>query len=69
MDRISATSSRFLSHGFGEEGGGQVSLFDADSVPWCFADSTTFAEVDWNLLRLKVFATHPRTLSTVRIMH
>lgn len=68
VDRIGTATSCFRSHGFGEDGGGQVSLFDRDSVPWCFAASTPFAEVDWNLLNLTVFATDPRTLCTVRII-
>ena len=68
VDRIGTATSCFRSHGFGEDGGGQVSLFDRDSVPWCFADSTPFAEVNWSLLNLKVLATDPRTLHTVRII-
>ena len=68
VDRVATATSCFRSHGFGENGGGQVSLFDRDSVPWCFAASTPFAEVDWNLLNLTVFATDPRTLCTVRII-
>jgi hypothetical protein len=68
VGRIATATSRFRSHGFGEDGGGQVSLFDRDSVPWCFAASTPFAEVDWNLLSVKAFATDPRTLCTVRMI-
>ena len=34
---------------------------------WWFAANAPFVEVDWRLINLKVLATDPRTIRTVRI--
>lgn len=48
----------------GCNGCGEVSLFDKDNVPWCFRSSTAWGDVDWNLLRLRVFVTNPASWCT-----
>jgi hypothetical protein len=59
-DLIGCQSAHMDSSGCGE-----VSLFDKKSVPWCFQANTAWDDVDWNLLRLRVFVTNPVSWCTV----